>query len=71
MVLLRSRRGTALLRARVTDSIRSDTVFVPFHWGGKAAANALTNPALDPHSRMPEFKACAVALARHDPKETS
>ena len=32
----------------VTDDIRPDTVFVPFHWGGASAANALTNPALDP-----------------------
>ncbi len=67
LVRLRSRRGTAVLRARVTDTIRPDTVFVPFHWGGDAAANALTNPALDPYSRMPEFKACAVALSRLDP----
>ncbi|NHC12953.1 molybdopterin oxidoreductase family protein [Motilibacter deserti] len=70
VVRLRSRRGEAVLRARVTDSIRPDTVFVPFHWGGRAAANALTNPALDPYSRMPEFKACAVALTRLDPLET-
>ncbi|NHC45327.1 molybdopterin oxidoreductase family protein [Motilibacter aurantiacus] len=69
VVRLRSRRGTAVLRARVTDTIRPDTVFVPFHWGGRAAANALTNPALDPYSRMPEFKACAVALTRLDPEE--
>jgi assimilatory nitrate reductase catalytic subunit len=39
-------------------------VFVPFHWGGASSANALTNPALDPHSRMPAFKVCAVRVAR-------
>jgi assimilatory nitrate reductase catalytic subunit len=61
MVELRSRRGTALLRARLSDGIRPDTVFAPFHWPG---VNALTNPALDPHSKMPAFKACAVAIAR-------
>ena len=60
LVELRSRRGAAVLRARLTDGIRPDTVFAPFHWPG---ANALTNPALDPHSRMPAFKACAVAIA--------
>jgi assimilatory nitrate reductase catalytic subunit len=59
LVELRSRRGVAVLRARLTDGIRPDTVFAPFHWPG---ANALTNPALDPHSRMPAFKACAVAI---------
>ena len=37
---------------------------MPFHWGGASAANALTNPVLDPHSRMPAFKACAVDLTR-------
>ena len=42
-------------------------LFVPFHWGGKATANLLTNAAaLDPISRIPEFKACAVRLERAD-----
>jgi len=50
----------------VTASIREDTVFVPFHWGGIRAANRLTNPALDPVSRMPEFKVCAVRLETRD-----
>ncbi|WP_438861941.1 molybdopterin oxidoreductase family protein [Paractinoplanes abujensis] len=62
LVELRSRRGAAVLRARLSDGIRPDTVFAPFHWPG---ANALTNPALDPHSRMPAFKACAVAISLH------
>ena len=62
LVLLRSRRGRAVLRVRISDGIRSDTVFAPFHYGGEAAVNLLTNPVLDPHSRMPEFKACAVAI---------
>jgi assimilatory nitrate reductase catalytic subunit len=64
IVELTSRRGRACFRARVTDEIRADTVFVPFHWGGASAANALTNPVLDRHSKMPAFKACAVKLAR-------
>ena len=59
---LRTRRGRAVFRAQVTDAIRPDTVFTPFHWGGAASANALTNPALDPHSKMPAFKVCAVAI---------
>jgi assimilatory nitrate reductase catalytic subunit len=61
-IWLRTRRGGAVLRARISDDIRADTVFVPFHWGGLHAVNALTNPALDPISGMPEFKACAVAV---------
>ena len=64
IVELSSRRGTATFRAKVSDDIRADTVFVPFHWGGVSAANALTNPVLDRHSRMPAFKACAVNLVR-------
>jgi assimilatory nitrate reductase catalytic subunit len=57
-----SRRGRAVAPARITDTIRPDTVFMPFHWPGEGRANSLTNPALDPTSRMPEFKACAVRL---------
>jgi assimilatory nitrate reductase catalytic subunit len=57
-----SRRGRAVAPARITSAIRPDTVFMPFHWPGEGRANSLTNPALDPTSRMPEFKACAVRL---------
>ncbi len=64
IVQLRTRRGAANFRASINTDIRPDVVFVPFHWGGASAANALTNPALDPHSRMPAFKVCAVAVAR-------
>jgi assimilatory nitrate reductase catalytic subunit len=62
LVTLVSRRGRAIVRARVTRDIREDTVFVPFHWGGPSSINRLTNPALDPTSRMPEFKVCAVRI---------
>jgi assimilatory nitrate reductase catalytic subunit len=61
-----SRRGSVTFVVRVTPDIRPDTLFAPFHWGGKACANILTVPALDPTSRMPEFKVCAVrARAAH------
>ena len=62
LVTLVSRRGTAVVRARLTRDIREDTLFVPFHWGGPGSINRLTNPALDPTSRMPEFKVCAVRI---------
>ena len=55
-----SRRGSVTFAVEVSGDIRTDTLFAPFHWGGKASANVLTNPALDPTSRMPEFKVCAV-----------
>ena len=64
IVQLRTRRGASNFRARVTDDIRVDTVFVPFHWGGASNANVLTNAVLDPHSKMPEFKACGVSVTR-------
>ncbi|MFF8943303.1 molybdopterin oxidoreductase family protein [Streptomyces sp. NPDC014864] len=57
-----SRRGRAVAPARITTGIRPDTVFMPFHWAGEGRANTLTNPALDPASRMPEFKVCAVRV---------
>jgi len=57
-----SRRGTARARVRCVVSLRPDTVFLPFHYGGEQAANLVTNPALDPISRMPEFTVCAVRL---------
>jgi assimilatory nitrate reductase catalytic subunit len=62
-VTVTSRRGEASARARVTPDIRPDTIFMPFHWGGRGRANLLTNPVLDPRSRMPEFKLCAVRIA--------
>lgn len=61
-VRIATRRGVATFRAKVTPSIREDTVFAPFHWSGEGSANRLTNPALDPASGMPEFKACAARV---------
>jgi assimilatory nitrate reductase catalytic subunit len=59
-----TRRGRATFVASVTPTVGEDVLFVPFHWGGERSANRLTNPALDPSSRMPEFKACAARLER-------
>jgi assimilatory nitrate reductase catalytic subunit len=58
-VVVTTRRGELKAPARVVSTIRPDTIFVPFHWVG---ANRLTNDALDPDSRMPEFKVCAAAV---------
>lgn len=60
-VRLRSRRGRVTVKAVVTDGITRGTVFMPFHFA-EAAANVLTNAALDPTAKIPEFKVCAVAL---------
>ncbi len=64
IVRLTTRRGEAAMTAQLTPTIRMDTVFVPFHFGGRERANLLTNPALDPTSKMPEFKVCAVRIAK-------
>jgi assimilatory nitrate reductase catalytic subunit len=64
VVRLTTRRGTAFLVAQLTPSIRMDTLFVPFHFSGPERANLLTNAALDPVSRMPEFKVCAVRIEK-------
>jgi assimilatory nitrate reductase catalytic subunit len=63
-VRLITRRGSALAAARLTANIRLDTLFVPFHFAGAGRANLLTNPALDPTSRMPEFKVCAARIEK-------
>jgi assimilatory nitrate reductase catalytic subunit len=66
-VRLITRRGWAVAKAKLTYTIRMDTLFVPFHFGGNGRANLLTNPALDPVSRMPEFKVCAVRIQKETP----
>jgi assimilatory nitrate reductase catalytic subunit len=66
-----TRRGQASFRLRTTAGIREDTIFVPFHWAGEHSANRLTIDALDPISRMPEFKVCAARVAtNNDAKRT-
>jgi assimilatory nitrate reductase catalytic subunit len=64
---LSSRRGSAIFKARLSRTIRLDTVFIPFHWGGEATANLLTSTYTDPISGIPEFKVCAVHVARAGP----
>jgi assimilatory nitrate reductase catalytic subunit len=57
-----SRRGEMVLKVKFSPGIREDCVFVPFHWEGEQSINQLTLPELDPQSKMPEFKACAVRV---------
>ena len=63
MVKVRTRRGEIETVANVTQDIPKGILFVPFHFK-EAAANMLTNPALDPAAKMPELKVCAAALER-------
>jgi assimilatory nitrate reductase catalytic subunit len=69
LVELRTRRGNGIFRARLTDVVRPDVIFAPFHWAGRSNVNAMTNPVLDRFSKMPAFKVCAVALHRLEEQE--
>ena len=73
LVRVASRRGAQILPVQGSDALRPGTAFVAMHWGpefvsGRDGAgptlgvNALTLPALDPHSRQPELKHCAVRI---------
>jgi assimilatory nitrate reductase catalytic subunit len=64
-----TRRGQLTLRAQVVETIRPDTVFIAYHWGGAQSANLLTNRALDPVSKIPEFKVSACHLRAATPAE--
>ncbi|MDF9813706.1 molybdopterin oxidoreductase family protein [Streptomyces sp. SPB162] len=57
-----TRRGSTVYPALVVDSIRPDTVFIPYHWPAPTAANVLTIDALDPRSKIPEYKVCAARV---------
>ncbi|MBV4517130.1 bifunctional nitrate reductase/sulfite reductase flavoprotein subunit alpha [Pseudomonas kurunegalensis] len=67
-VAIRSRRGQAVLPARISDRVMPGNCFAPFHWndvvGEQLAINAVTCDAVDPLSLQPAFKHCAVALER-------
>lgn len=64
LVRVTSRRGGMILPAVVVSTVRPDTVFIPYHWPGSKAANQLTNRALDPISKIPEYKVSAVRVER-------
>jgi len=59
-----SRRGDGVFPVLVVRTIRPDTIFIPYHWGEQLAVNQLTNPALDPTSKIPEYKACAARIEK-------
>jgi len=65
VVKVSSRRGDVILRVLVTEKTIPGVIFIPFHFV-EAAANLLTNDALDPEAKIPEFKACAVKIEKSD-----
>ncbi len=61
-VQVASRRGSLLISVRLSERVARKQVFIPMHYR-EAAANLLTNPALDPYAHIPEFKVCAVSVS--------
>jgi formate dehydrogenase major subunit len=61
MIRVATRRGAIELAARQDDAVPDGVVFIPFAYV-EAAANLLTNPALDPFGKIPEFKYCAARI---------
>ncbi len=64
LVRITSRRDSIDLKTKVVRTIRPDTVFIPYHWPDKKSANRLTQRALDPLSKIPEFKFSAVRIEK-------
>jgi assimilatory nitrate reductase catalytic subunit len=62
LAAISSARGSTIARVRLAGTLRPDTVFLPFHFPGQGRANLITSTALDPRSKMPEFKVCAVRI---------
>ncbi len=61
IIKVKSRRGEIAIKARITPRVSEGTIFIPMHYR-EAAANVLTNDALDPQVKIPELKVCAVAI---------
>lgn len=66
VAIVESRRSSIELATKVVNTIRPDTVFVPYHWAGRESINRLTIAAQDPISKIPEYKACAVRVKRRE-----
>ena len=62
-VRIRTRRGKITAKAQISDKAIPGTIFLPFHYA-EASANKLTNAALDPVSKIPEYKVCAVQIEK-------
>ena len=70
MVRVTTRRGEVELNSRQDDAIPDGVVFIPFAFV-EAAANILTNPALDPFGKIPEFKFCAAKVEPAEPRQVA
>jgi assimilatory nitrate reductase catalytic subunit len=65
-VTITTRRSDMTLRASVVQTIRPDTIFIPYHWADDRSVNRLTHRTLDPRSKIPEFKVSACRIRKAD-----
>ncbi|MVN21593.1 nitrate reductase [Mucilaginibacter arboris] len=70
LVTIKSRRGEVRVKAKLTSNIKKDVVFLPMHWGkilnsDLNRANNVTNDLVDPVSKEPDFKFCAVSVSKY------
>jgi assimilatory nitrate reductase catalytic subunit len=64
VVRVRTPRHSMELKALVVPTIRPDTLFVPYHYGHEHSVNQLTNPAVEPNAKIPEYKVCAATVEK-------
>jgi formate dehydrogenase major subunit len=70
MMKLETRRGAVEVKVRSDRDVPQNMVFMPFCYA-EAAANLLTNPALDPFGKIPEFKFCAARAERAEMRDAA
>jgi assimilatory nitrate reductase catalytic subunit len=63
---IESARGSMVVRSKWSETIRKDTIFVPFHWSDTQNVNLLVSDQLDPACKMPGFKVSAVKVSPVD-----
>ena len=64
VVRVRTLRGAMHVKALVVSTIRPDVLFIPYHYGHEHAVNQLTNPAVEPNVKIPEYKVCAATVEK-------
>ncbi len=64
IVRVRTPRFSMEVKALVVPTIRPDTLFIPYHYGHEQAVNQLTNSAVEPNVKIPEFKVCAATVEK-------
>ncbi|MGN6638086.1 MAG: molybdopterin-dependent oxidoreductase, partial [Mucilaginibacter sp.] len=70
VAIIRSRRGETRVKVRITSQIKKGMIFIPMHWGkilgsDLQRANNITNDLVDPISKEPDFKYCAVSVQKY------